>query len=56
MLSRTGTENGKVFAEHKDKLLIVDGEIRKGHVFSIPETEVDLMAIKNSISIYRKIL
>ena len=41
-------EIGKVFAEHKDKLLIVDGEIRKEHVYSIPETEVDLY--RHSIS------
>ena len=39
-------EIGKVFAEHKDKLLIVDGEIRKEHVYSIPESEVDLYGDK----------
>ena len=38
-------EIGKVFAEHKDKLFIVDG-IRKEHVYSIPETEVDLYGDK----------
>ena len=41
-----GREIGKVFAEYKDKLLIVDGEIRKEHVYSIPETEVDLYGDK----------
>ena len=33
-------EIGKVFAEYKD------GEIRKEHVYSIPESEVDLYGDK----------
>ena len=34
-------EIGRVFAEYKDKLIIVDGEIRKEHVYLIPKNKVD---------------
>jgi hypothetical protein len=32
---------GRVFAEYKDKLIIVGGEVKKEHVYLIPETKVD---------------
>ena len=32
---------GRVFAEYKDKLIIVDGEVKKEHVYLIPKTKVD---------------
>jgi hypothetical protein len=31
---------GRVFAEYKDKLIIVGGEVKKEHVYLIPKTEV----------------
>ncbi len=34
-------EIGKVFAEYKDKLIVIDGEIKKEHIYSIPKTEVN---------------
>ena len=34
-------EIGRVFAEYKDKLIIVDGEVKKEHVYLIPKTKVD---------------
>ncbi|MGH9963763.1 MAG: hypothetical protein ACRD5E_02900 [Nitrososphaeraceae archaeon] len=34
-------EIGKVFAEYKDKLIVIDGEDRKEHAYSIPKTKVD---------------
>ena len=33
---------GRVFAEYKDKLIIVDGEVKKEHVYLIPKNKVDL--------------
>jgi hypothetical protein len=32
---------GRVFAEYKDKLIIVGGEVKKEHVYLIPKTKVD---------------
>jgi hypothetical protein len=34
-------EFGRVFAEYKDKLVIIDGENIKEHVYLIPKTKVD---------------
>jgi hypothetical protein len=34
-------EIGKLFAESRDKLLVVDNEIKKEHIYSIPKTEMD---------------
>ena len=34
-------EIGKVFAEYKDKLVIIDGEDKKEHTYLIPKTKVD---------------
>ena len=39
-------ENGRVFAEYKDKLIIVDGEVKKEHVYLIPKNKVDLYGDK----------
>jgi hypothetical protein len=39
-------EIGRVFAEYKDKLIIVDGEIKKEHVYLIPKNKVDLYGDK----------
>jgi hypothetical protein len=36
-------EIGRVFAEYKDKLVIVDGEVKKEHVYLIPKYKVDLL-------------
>jgi hypothetical protein len=36
-----GKEIGRVFAEYKDKLVIIDGENKKEHVYLIPKTKVD---------------
>jgi hypothetical protein len=33
-------EFGRVFAEYKDKLLIIDGENKKEHEYLIPKTKV----------------
>ena len=32
---------GRVFAEYKDKLVIIDGEDKKEHEYLIPKTKVD---------------
>ena len=32
---------GRVFAEYKDKLVVIDGENKKEHVYLIPKTKVD---------------
>lgn len=37
---------GRVFAEYKGKLIIVDGEIKKEHVYLIPKNKVDLYGDK----------
>ena len=37
---------GRVFAEYKDKLIIVDGEVKKEHVYLIPKNKVDLYGDK----------
>ena len=34
-------EIGRVFAEYKDKLVIIDGENKKEHEYLIPKTKVD---------------
>jgi hypothetical protein len=34
-------EIGKVIAEYKDKLIILDGEFKRDHVYFIPKTKVD---------------
>jgi hypothetical protein len=33
-------EFGRVFAEYKDKLVIIDGENKKEHEYLIPKTKV----------------
>jgi hypothetical protein len=35
-----GREIGRVFAEYKDKLVVIDGENKKEHIFLIPKTKV----------------
>ena len=42
---------GRVFAEYKDKLFIIDGEDKKEHEYLIPA-----MGIKKYISIFQKML
>ena len=32
---------GRVFAEYKDKLVIIDGEFKKEHEYLIPKSKVD---------------
>jgi hypothetical protein len=39
-------EIGRVFAEYKDKLIIVDGDIKKEHVYLIPKNKVNLYGDK----------
>jgi hypothetical protein len=39
-------EIGRIFAEYKDKLVIVDGEIKKEHVYLIPKNKVGLYGDK----------
>jgi hypothetical protein len=34
-------EIGRVFAEYKDKLVVIDGENMKEHEYLIPKTKVD---------------
>jgi hypothetical protein len=34
-------EIGRLFAEYKDKLVIIDGENKKEHEYLIPKTKVD---------------
>jgi hypothetical protein len=34
-------EIGKVFAEYKDKLVVIDGENKKEHEYLIPKSKVD---------------
>ena len=34
-------EIGKVIAEYKDRLIVIDGEIKKEHVYFIPKIRVD---------------
>ena len=34
-------EIGRVFAEYKDKLVIIDGEDKKEHEYLIPKSKVD---------------
>jgi hypothetical protein len=34
-------EIGKVIAEYKDKLIILDGEIKREHVYFIPKIRID---------------
>ena len=34
-------EIGRVFTEYNDKLVIIDGENKKEHVYLIPKTKVD---------------
>jgi hypothetical protein len=40
-------EIGRVFAEYKDKLVIIDGENKKEHEYLIPKTKVDRYGDKN---------
>ena len=40
-------EIGHVFAEYKDKLVIIDGENKKEHEYLIPKTKVDRYGDKN---------
>jgi hypothetical protein len=39
-------EIGRVFTEYKDKLVIIDGEIKKEHVYLIPKNKVDFYGDK----------
>lgn len=39
-------EIGRIYAEYKDKLVIVDEEIKKEHVYLIPKNKVDLYGDK----------
>lgn len=32
---------GRIFAEYKDKIVVIDGEIKKEHEYLIPKTKVD---------------
>jgi|ERR671911_724397 hypothetical protein len=34
-------EIGRVFAEYRDRLIIIDGENKKEHLYFIPKTKVD---------------
>lgn len=34
-------EIGRVFAEYKDKLIIIDGELKKEHEYLIPKSKVN---------------
>jgi hypothetical protein len=34
-------EFGRVFAEYEDKLVIIDGELKKEHEYLIPKAKVD---------------
>jgi hypothetical protein len=34
-------EIGRLFAEYKDKLVVIDGEERKEHAYLIPKSKVD---------------
>jgi hypothetical protein len=34
-------EIGRVFAEYKDKLVIIAGEVKKEHTYLIPKTRID---------------
>ena len=38
---RSNKEIGRVFAEYKDKLVIIDGDNKKEHEYLIPKTKVD---------------
>jgi hypothetical protein len=35
-------EIGRVFAEYKDKLIVIDGEDKKEHAYLIPKSKVNL--------------
>jgi hypothetical protein len=35
-------EIGRVFAEYKDKLVVIDGEDKKEHAYLIPKSKVNL--------------
>ena len=37
----TEKENSEVIAESKNKLIVVDDEIIREHIYSIPKTKVD---------------
>jgi hypothetical protein len=39
-------EVGRVFGEYEDKLITVDGEIKKEHLYLIPKNKVDLYGDK----------
>jgi hypothetical protein len=39
-------EIGKVIAEYKDKLIILDGEFKRDHVYFIPKIRIDHYADK----------
>jgi hypothetical protein len=47
-------EIGRVFAEYKDKLVIIDGKNKKEHEYLIPKTKYIAMAISEFILIYQK--
>ena len=40
VVNHSEREIGKVFAEYKDKLVIIDGENKKEHEYLIPKTKV----------------
>ena len=46
LIQNKDREIGRVFAEYKDKLIIVDGEVKKEHVYLIPKNKVDLYGDK----------
>jgi hypothetical protein len=49
-------EIGRVFAEYKDKLVVIDGDNKKEHEYLIPKTKFIIMVIIKFILIYLKTL
>ena len=41
LISDKDREIGKVIAEYKDKLIILDGEFKREHVYFIPKIRID---------------
>ena len=39
-------EIGKLIAEYKDRLIVLDGEVKKDHVYLIPKIRIDLYGDK----------
>jgi hypothetical protein len=40
IINHSGREIGKVFAEYKDNLVVIDGENKREHEYLIPKTKV----------------